>query len=86
MKTQRISPLKQQGGQLIVEVVLLLAIGTGLSVMAVNFLKDQKIVQNIFGKPWGALSGMIECGSWNGCQKGLHSGSGDRILSYKPDP
>lgn len=78
--------LPNQKGQILVEMVLLLAIGVGLSAMALKLLQDSQLAQNLVGRPWGTLSGMIECGTWEGCKAGYHPASGNRILSYKPPP
>lgn len=78
--------LNNQGGQLVVEAVLLLAVGAFLSTMIVNYLKDNQFAQNLVAKPWSMMSGMVECGVWAECGKG-QSGKhpGTRINSLKPD-
>jgi hypothetical protein len=78
------NPVKNQRGQILVEFVLLLALGVGMSLMATRFLKDNEFAQNLIGRPWATLSGMIECGTWDGCKPGYHPNSASRILSYRP--
>jgi len=76
--------LRNQGGQMLVEMVLLLAIGVGMSMLVTNFLRDSQFAQNLIGRPWATLSGMMECGTWDGCKSGYHPSSANRILSFKP--
>jgi hypothetical protein len=78
------SPVKNQSGQLLVEMILLMAIGVGISMMITNYLRDNQFAQNLVARPWATLSGMIECGTWDGCKPGYHPGSSNRILSFKP--
>ncbi len=78
--------IQNQRGQLIVEAVLLMAIGAMLSAFIVNYLKDNQFAQNLVAKPWELLGGMVECGVWAECgkgQAGRHPGT--RINSLKPD-
>lgn len=75
---------KNQKGQLVVEMVLLLSLGVGVSLLVGRLLRDNQFAQNLFGRPWQTLSGMIECGTWDGCKPGYHPGARNRILSYKP--
>ncbi len=78
--------LRNQKGQGTVEMVLLMAIGVGLSLMVTNYLQENQFAQKLFGNPWNRLSGMIECGVWTGCASDkAHPASSSRILSLKPD-
>ncbi len=74
----------RESGQLVVEFILLLALGVGASVLASNLLRENQFAQKLFGRPWETLAGMIECGTWDGCRSGYHPASGNRILSYRP--
>ena len=76
--------LKNQKGQLVVEFVLLLSLGVGAALLVGKLLKDNQFAQNLFGKPWVTLSGMVKCGSWDGCRSGYHPAARSRILSYRP--
>lgn len=77
--------LQNQNGQILVEMILILALGVGLSSLAVKLLRDNQFAQNLVVRPWATLSGMIECGTWDGCKAGYHPASGNRILSFKPN-
>ena len=76
------TPLKNQGGQLMVEAVLLLALTVSFSVMVTKYLQDSQFAQKLVAKPWSTLSGMIECGVWTGCGIDSHPNSHKRVLSY----
>ncbi len=78
-------PLKNQRGQGVVEIVLLMAITVGISLAITRYLQQKQFAQTLIGKPWQTLSGMIECGTWRGCGPGTHPGGSTRIVSYKPD-
>ncbi len=78
------SPLRNQKGQGVVELVLLMAVTVSISLAVSKYLRDNQAVQNLVGKPWNTLSGMIECGVWSGCGSGKHPNSINRSLSYKP--
>ena len=80
-----LTTVKNQKGQGVVEMVLLLAIVISISMLISNQLQKKKFIQNLVGKPWEKLSGMIECGVWTGCAPGRHPNSINRNLSYKPD-
>lgn len=79
------SRLKNQGGQLIVEAVLLMALTVGVSLVVTKYLEQNKFAQKLVSKPWTVLSGMIECGVWSGCKPGKHPNTMERILSYNPE-
>lgn len=76
---------RSQSGQVLAETVLLLALGVGMASLAVKLLRDNNFAQNLVVRPWATLSGMIECGTWDGCKSGYHPASGNRILSFKPN-
>ena len=82
---KRQNQLENQRGQAVVETVLLLAIIMIASLAITRFLEDSKFAQNLVGTPWNTLTGMIECGTWSGCARGMHPASPGRILSLKPD-
>ena len=76
--------INNQGGQLMVEAILLLAIAVGASIMITHYFEEKKFTQNLVAKPWGTLTGMIECGVWTGCKKGAHPNTTSRTLSLDP--
>lgn len=77
--------LQNQSGQALLETVLLLAITVGFSLWITNYLKENQFAQKLVAQPWNTLTGMIECGTWKGCAKGMHPNSTNRIISLKPD-
>lgn len=77
--------IRDQRGQGVVEMVLLMAVVVSISLMVTQYLEKNKAAQKLFGDPWNRLSGMIECGVWSGCGDGKHPSSVNRILSLKPD-
>lgn len=80
--------LNNQGGQAMVEMVLLAAMGVFLTVTVSNLLRSSDFASNLIAKPWNNLSGMIECGVWAPCgsqNKGMHPATSERNLSLRPD-
>lgn len=77
-------PLNQRG-QLVVEALLLIVIGLGLTSFIIKSLRENEFVQSLTSKPWVMLSGMIECGTWNGCGPGQHPSTRSRNISYKTE-
>jgi hypothetical protein len=71
-----------QSGQALVEFVLLTVITLSVAMVVMNFVR--KNAPDLINKPWGTLTGMIECGTWTACKPGLHPSSLERVLSYKP--
>ncbi|PIS11227.1 MAG: hypothetical protein COT73_05105 [Bdellovibrio sp. CG10_big_fil_rev_8_21_14_0_10_47_8] len=77
--------MKNQGGQMIVETILLLALLVSVSLLVSKYLQESRFAQKLVGEPWGTLSGMIECGVWTGCGAGKHPNSKGRYLSLRPN-
>lgn len=80
-----IKTIRNQKGQGVVEMVLLLSVIVSISMLVSNHFQKTKFIQNLVAQPWEHLTGMIECGVWTGCSKGKHPNSLNRNLSYKPD-
>jgi hypothetical protein len=76
---------KGQGGQLVVEAVLLMVVGMIITMMVTESLREKQFAQTLIAKPWSTLSGMIECGVWSGCAADKHPASRNRHASAKPD-
>jgi hypothetical protein len=55
---------RKSKGQFAIEAVLLLCIGLSLLLGLKKWANDSQIFANIFTKPWGKISGMIENGAW----------------------
>lgn len=78
-----------QGGQVIIEYILMMVVVLTLSFMVQKFLKDSGYLRKMVFDPWGRLNGMVQCGVWNPCgvevaKGGLHPNTGERVLSYDP--
>lgn len=78
-----------QGGQVIVEYILMMVVVLTLSFMVQNFLKEKGFLKNLVFEPWARLNGMVQCGVWNPCgvevaKGGLHPNAAERVLSYDP--
>ena len=56
--------LGRQGGQLVVEAVLILVMLMGFAVLAGNYFKDQEILRQLVTGPWQSLAGMLQNGVW----------------------
>lgn len=57
-------PLNNQGGQMIVEYILLTVVAIGLSVLISSSLKENEFLGKLISSPWTSLAGMIQNGSW----------------------
>lgn len=79
------NPHKNQRGQLAVEAVLLMALLVSISVFVSNYLKNAEFAQRIVAKPWERMAGMVECGKWGPCQRGIHPSTSSRIVSWLPE-
>ena len=77
--------MRGEKGQLVVEALLLIVIGLGFTSLIIKGLRENEFVQSMVSKPWVMLSGMIECGTWNGCGSGQHPSTRDRSISHRPE-
>lgn len=77
--------LRNERGQGVVEIVLLLAITVSLGLVFTRYMEQSQFAQKLFGNPWKTLAGMMECGSWKGCGNGQHPNSMSRVLSLRPN-
>lgn len=80
------SRLKNQGGQVIVEYVLLMVVMLGIGMLVQKGLKDANLFQSFAFEPWQRLNGMAQCGTWSPCgvevkKGGLHPNTKERVLS-----
>lgn len=86
MKTSR---LRNQGGQVIVEYILMMVVMLTISFMIQKWLTEKQFITNFTVKPWEKLDGMVQCGTWKKCgvespTAGLHPNSAERVLSLEP--
>jgi len=78
-----------QGGQVIIEYILMMVVVLTMSFLLQKWLRDTAFIQNFTIQPWGRLNGMIQCGAWSPCgvelkKKGLHPNAAERVLSLEP--
>ncbi len=78
------STLNNQKGQFVVEAVLLLTVVMALTMLTRQFFSNTEFGKSLVSTPWQKLSGMIECGTWNGCAPGNHPSTALRALSFDP--
>lgn len=57
--------LSSQGGQLIVEAVLILVLLFGATMLVANYFKKEELLVQLIQAPWKNLSGMLSNGVWN---------------------
>lgn len=57
-------PLRNQAGQMILEMILILTILLSLTLVTARYFKDNEIVAQLISGPWLMLSGMIQNGVW----------------------
>ena len=83
--TCKTSRLHNQGGQIIVEYILMMVVVLTISFMLQQYLKKEKFIQNFTVQPWAILSGMVECGVWTKCgidtPATVHPNARYRVLS-----
>ena len=56
--------LNNQGGQLILEAVLILVMLTGFGLAVGNYFKKNEVLRQLVSGPWQNLSGMLQNGVW----------------------
>jgi hypothetical protein len=76
--------VNNQKGQFVVEAVLLLTVVMALTMLTRQFFSSTEFGKSLVSSPWQKLSGMIECGSWNGCAPGNHPSTAQRALTFDP--
>lgn len=60
---------KNQGGQMIVEAILILVLFMGFALVTANYFKDQEILKHMISDPWQSLAGMLQNGVWGSPDK-----------------
>jgi hypothetical protein len=56
--------LMNQGGQLILEAVLIIVMLTAFTGMTIRYFKDNELVKSLISGPWQNLAGMLQNGVW----------------------
>ncbi|MGE0632995.1 MAG: hypothetical protein AB7O96_11340 [Pseudobdellovibrionaceae bacterium] len=79
--------LKNQKGQLVVEAVLLVVVMVALFGFFSNWMRNQEFTKKMISGPWLLLSGMIENGVWLPPEKAraLHPNNLERNISHEGD-
>jgi hypothetical protein len=74
MSTRRALPnLKSQGGQQIVEAVLIIVMLVGFTFAVANYFKSKEVLKNIITGPFQTLAGMLQNGVWATREAGMLS-------------
>lgn len=81
-----ISKLRGQGGQIIVEAILLMTLSIGILFFVTRTIREQGVMQNLVQGPTEKLSGMMESGVWAPPEeaKKNHPNMVKRSLSLEP--
>jgi hypothetical protein len=56
--------LVNQGGQLILEAVLIIVMLTAFTGMTIRYFKDNELLKSLISGPWQNLAGMLQNGVW----------------------
>lgn len=56
--------IRSQGGQLIVEAVLIIVMMMGITMLTANYFKNSEVLKQLITGPWAHLSGMLQNGVW----------------------
>lgn len=65
--------LGSQGGQLILEAVLIIVILFSVTLAVAKFFNGEELLKQIIGGPWQAVAGMMQNGVWATPDKGAAS-------------
>jgi hypothetical protein len=58
------APVRGQGGQLIVEAVLIIVVMMAVTFAVGNYFKSQEVFKSLITKPWQSLAGLLQNGVW----------------------
>lgn len=56
--------LASQGGQLIIEAILIIVVLMAVTFTIANFFKSQELIKQLITGPWQSLAGVIQNGVW----------------------
>jgi hypothetical protein len=79
-----VTRIKNQRGQLAVEMVLLLALTVAIFMAVSSIFRQKEILAMFVAKPWSNIASMIQNGVWQPGQ--LHPNSSERFASVRGDP
>ena len=79
--------LKEQGGQMIVESVLIMTMLVGFAFFISSYFRSNEIVAKLISSPWTNLAGVIQNGTWAPATQNmrLHPSDMDRRISLEGD-
>lgn len=79
--------LRHQGGQMILEMILILVFLFGGTLFVSSYLKDNESIANVISKPWLAIAGMLENGYWEApaASRDKHPNKLHRHISVKAE-
>lgn len=55
---------RSQGGQMIVEAVLIITVLLGVTMLTVKYFKDNELIKGLIHGPWLSMAGMLQNGVW----------------------
>jgi len=61
--------IRGQGGQLIIEGVLIIVVFMAITFAAAKYLKEKEVVKNLIQGPWLSLAGLMQNGVWGSPEK-----------------
>jgi hypothetical protein len=56
--------LASQGGQMIVEAILIITLTLAITFMVAKYFKDEEVFKSLIQGPWQALAGLLQNGVW----------------------
>lgn len=76
---------KSQGGQMVVEMILLMIVFTAITLSITANFKKNEVVKSLVSGPWLVLSGMFQNGAWKSPEKSmaLHPNNDSRHTSVR---
>ena len=74
--------LNNQGGQMIIEAVLIIVLFVSFSALVANYFKKNELVRQMISGPWENLAGMLQNGIWSPAATGatIHPNSHNRHI------
>ncbi|MCB0422137.1 MAG: hypothetical protein KDD61_14155 [Bdellovibrionales bacterium] len=78
-------PLRSQGGQMILEAILILVVLFGATLFIAEKLKSEEAFASVISKPWKSIAGMLENGYWEApeASRTRHPNKLNRHISIK---
>lgn len=79
--------LQQQGGQMIIEAVLIMTMLMGFAYIVTSSFRSNETVAKLVSGPWTSLAGVIQNGTWAPAEQNMksHPSDMDRRISLEGD-